>query len=355
MNDELKRIEADERAVPVAWRYRLVAPNGNRGEWFVTQDEPSFERSVSIERQPLFTHPPAQAAQRCTVCGRAMDASCAGLDGKGLGCTNGAPTAEPVAQCAAHLYEYCDAEIQLCIEYSHNYATARPDTPVVVKEHILGLCERLQSVLADRKRATHPHSPDAADSGRVTDAFAVLEKLGWEWVGDRWMCGDIADPSDAALAAQGQGWVVYQVRSQSIQAGWSEWADITKEHFDSLNAAIARGACSQTRVLYTALAQFATLAKGEEEMKYTPEHVELVAARMRVANLDELDTERMLKAYAATLRQSARVDDSLWPVVDRMIVDAWKLGGCEKSLDMLAMRARFEVALSATPEGGEVE
>lgn len=52
------------------------------------------------------------------------------------------------------LARYCDAEIRLNIEYSHNYATARPDTPVMVKEHILGLCQRLESLLADRKKVT---------------------------------------------------------------------------------------------------------------------------------------------------------------------------------------------------------
>lgn len=59
--------------------------------------------------------------------------------------------------------------------------------------------------------------------------------------------------------------------------------------------------------------------------------------------------ERVKELNDATLRQAARVDNSMWPAIDRMIVDAWKLGGCEKTLDMLAMRERFEAALSAKP------
>jgi hypothetical protein len=45
--------------------------------------------------------------------------------------------------------------------------------------------------------------------------------------------------------------------------------------------------------------------------------------------------------------ERARVPDgSLWSAVDRMIVDAWELGGCETQMDMLAMRQRYDAAIA---------
>jgi len=70
--------------------------------------------------------------------------------------------------------KYTTDEIRLSIDYSRNYATARPDTPAIVREHILGLCDRLQSLLDERIKAdegaekcfcdrTYPDSnPDAS-------------------------------------------------------------------------------------------------------------------------------------------------------------------------------------------------
>jgi hypothetical protein len=88
------RIEADEGAVPVAVRY-FDGKNGDGSQHYVVYSLDRHRANVGAE--PLFTHPPAQAAQgeaslgRCKTCGRATRSVCDGLDGNGLGCTNAPP------------------------------------------------------------------------------------------------------------------------------------------------------------------------------------------------------------------------------------------------------------------------
>lgn len=54
-------------------------------------------------------------------------------------------------------------------------------------------------------------------------------------------------------------------------------------------------------------------------------------------------------------RHARQVPDDLWQKVDRMIVDAWKLGGCKETLDMLDMRRRFDEAAATSAPSEEVE
>lgn len=57
--------------------------------------------------------------------------------------------------------KFTDDDIAMAVGYSHNYATARPDISLTTKEHVLGLCERLQSLL-DERRAAWPNPPAQA-------------------------------------------------------------------------------------------------------------------------------------------------------------------------------------------------
>ncbi|MEY2160451.1 MULTISPECIES: hypothetical protein [unclassified Rhodanobacter] len=80
--------------------------------------------------------------------------------------------------------------------------------------------------------------------------------------------------------------------------------------------------------------------------KYTAEEVRAnIAANRRYMTTE---TELQLTAYADTLSKPADIgrvgDEDLWRAVDRMIVDAWKIGGCKGTLDMLAMRKRYDEA-----------
>lgn len=82
---------------------------------------------------------------------------------------------------------------------------------------------------------------------------SIAECALWDALAERVQIGrQVAAGVDEMMAEPvAQNKVVYQVRHRSVQEGWSEWTEATKGHFDAVNAAIARGACSQTRTIQT--------------------------------------------------------------------------------------------------------
>lgn len=80
------------------------------------------------------------------------------------------PTAEPVAQPAdsgrvGDGFKFDDDGIRLALDYSRNYATARPDISPTAKEHVMGLCDRLESLLSDRAALAAQGQSSASPAG----------------------------------------------------------------------------------------------------------------------------------------------------------------------------------------------
>lgn len=53
------RLEADEKAVPVAWRQRHLAPDGSQIGWILTETRPAY-----FYTEPLYTNPAPSDAER---------------------------------------------------------------------------------------------------------------------------------------------------------------------------------------------------------------------------------------------------------------------------------------------------
>lgn len=118
-----------------------------------------------------------------------------------------APTAEPVAQMDTSKLRRCFQSLEMLKGSRHAFGE--------VYDHPEGCFVRREDV--EKHLATHPHSPDAADSGRVDDEG--LRSLVKRWrepvagyreedsymVGYDHACKHLALELEAALAAQGQG------------------------------------------------------------------------------------------------------------------------------------------------------
>lgn len=62
-------------------------------------------------------------------------------------------------------------DYQTAIAYSHNFATAKPDILPTEKEHILGLCQTLESVGEDRDRFSRMFAQACETLGAVQEAL----------------------------------------------------------------------------------------------------------------------------------------------------------------------------------------
>lgn len=62
-------------------------------------------------------------------------------------------------------------DYQTAIAYSHNFATAKPDIMPTEKEHILGLCQTLESVGEDRDRFSRMFAQACETLGAVQEAL----------------------------------------------------------------------------------------------------------------------------------------------------------------------------------------
>lgn len=74
-------------------------------------------------------------------------------------------------------------DYQTAIAYSHNFATAKPDILPTEKEHILGLCQTLESVGEDRDRFIRIFAQACETLGAVQEALgeeSSVETTGFE-------------------------------------------------------------------------------------------------------------------------------------------------------------------------------
>ncbi len=79
------------------------------------------------------------------------------------------------------------AEVELALDYSRNFATAKPDILPMEKEHILGLCNLLERTMhavieCEAKRIHTPAPPASAGEAvawTAVDADGNVSPLGW--------------------------------------------------------------------------------------------------------------------------------------------------------------------------------
>lgn len=188
--DLIERIEAGERAVPVAWM------NSQTECVYETREEVPLTDGDEYA-VPLFTHPPSQAAQVAQLWEMKQRA------------------------CLAHA---------LCNELR----LAHPEIPELGDDGVLheAIHDILRVDTPTAEPVSQPRSPDAADSGRVADG-PLSSRLRPQIECAPWVIEEVRK-LESALAAQGQGEAVaWQYRRVDDEEGPSPyWHDMTRQQYE---------------------------------------------------------------------------------------------------------------------------
>jgi hypothetical protein len=211
-----------------------------------------------------------------------------------------------------------------------------------------------------------PTAEQEAQAAQVADAFAVLEKLGWEWAGDRWMCADISDPADNHHSPDAAG------GGRVDGALWERGDDYTPEeaHRDMFTASIHVGKHDNAVECYADTAEVAASIRDRILAALAAQGQGDAVATVTVKDdngmpyIERMDHSLPVGTHELFLRAAspAGVPDNCLPftneVIDKM-QDVMADHGFTVPVRVISdafntTRVALRSAASATPEGGEV-